>query len=324
MAPEDVPTPKQEEKQEEQKAPAAKERKTAAKKAAKVADSVKCCGRGFLVTLTGKKNVDECVKALVELGYKEVLLSDSAGLSEDGSILTFNTPSVASDDSQLVTLPVKVLDGELRMELSKEDFPDLDEDEISVSELIEKWTEVNPSYTGCGMCYSSEYGVATPVLNPISKSVSIPISVNVYGSITTLAETEFLVQPVQVKDIIESLNLYSDDAELCKGNETYFVSFKVAKGISFDKAVFSKGSKSTASVVEKYALPFTIHLANFGIDIPVSENDFADKKKVTLEEVLAFLTPSYKMFGANDRSVDFVYLKDRNVLSVASISGKKG
>lgn len=295
-----------------------------AKKAANVADTVKCCGRGFIITLTGMKNVDTCVKELVERGYKEILLSSKVNLSEDGSILTFETPSKASADSQQVTLPVVILDGELRMELSTENFVGLDEDEISISDLIEKWIEVNPSYAGCGMYYSSEYGVATPVFDPVLNNISLPASVSVYGESTLLSETEFLKSSVPGKEIIGTLNLLDTEAVLCKGNDNYFVSFQSKKGISFDKSTYSNGTKEVNSVVEKYALPFTIHLANFGIDIQVSENDFPQKHKVTQEEILHFLTPNYKMFGANDRKADFIYLKDKNILSIASISGRKG
>lgn len=321
MAPEDLPAPTQ---KVEQQAPAAKEKKTVAKKTAKVADTVKCCGRGFLVTLNGKKNVDECVTALVGLGYKEILLVSSATLSEDGSVLTFDTPSHATDDSTQVLMPVTVLDGDLRMELTKEDFPELDEDEISVSDLIEKWTEVNSSYAGCGLCYNAEYGVATPVLDAASKTVAIPCTVSVYGKTTEFTETEFLTQPVQASDVLDSLNLLGGNASLSQGNGTYFVSFAGKKGVNYDCSSFSNGKKGTGSVVEKYPLPFTIHLANFGIDISVTEEDFSDRQRVTQEDVLAFLKPNYQMFGSSDRKADFVFLKDKGILSVASISGKKG
>ena len=294
------------------------------KKNHKVADTVVCCGRGFKVTMTGKATVDDCVKELVSLGYKEVVLLNNARLSKDGRTLTFDTPLSASDDSLQVFFPLIISDGLLRMELTREDFPNLDEDEISVADLITKWCSVNPTYEGCGLCYDASYGVATPVMTRVTEKVILPISVHVYGETIPIAENEFLSNTVSDKDILSSLNLLSEEAVLCSGNGGYFVAFSSKKIIHFNTDSYKIGTQTSSHVQEKYHLPFTIHLANFGVDIPVSSTDFQEKSKVNITEVMDYLKTKYKMFGASDRKVDHIYLEDKKILSVASISGKKG
>lgn len=301
-----------------------KKKADAPKKGHKVADKVVCCGRGFKVTMTGKATVDDCIKELVTEGYKEVLLVNSAYLSADGSALTFDTPLKASDDSLQVSFPLTISDGLLRMELTREDFPDLDEDEISVADLIAKWCSVNPAYEGCGLSYDASYGVATPVLTQVTEKVTLPMSVHVYGETIPISKNEFLSDMVSAKDILSTLNLFSEEAVLCSGDSGYYVAFSAKKPINYKTDSYKTGTQTSNHVQEKYDLPFTIRLATFGIDVPVSSEDFQGKRKVNITEVMDYLKPKYKMFGSSDRKVDYIYLKDKGILSIASISGKKG
>lgn len=77
-------------------------------------------------------------------------------------------------------------------------------------------------------------------------------------------------------------------------------------------------------VTKSYALPLGVWLYTFGDSYTLTSEDFDGKKFVTLEQVRKHFAKTIDAFADTSRSIDAVYNKDTNKLSLGFVSGKKG
>lgn len=326
-------------------------KKTAGKKTARKAAGtdfdivlpVKVYARGFSLTIEKKADksmikVSELFRELDELGFCEVRIPGiDAAYSNDAdngqSVLYITTNGVHPDEeNMLVTFKdgkVVVCDGMRKCELTPADFADLDEDEISVSSLTEKWCEVENRYKGCRMVCAD--GVAYPVFTiPLAESAnfSLPADVLVNGEWKTLSEQDFSMESPTVKDVLNKL--FGEDtpeitpqlyANLTK--TAYFIGYNQKKSTTVAKG-FSTTVAEKKTVQERFKLPLEVYIATFGRKYSLTPEDFNGNTKVSLDEIKEHFKPMHKIFGDTSRKLDSIYLKEENLLSLMFISGKKG
>lgn len=77
-------------------------------------------------------------------------------------------------------------------------------------------------------------------------------------------------------------------------------------------------------VTKSYTLPLEVWLYTFGDSYTLTSEDFGGKKFVTLEQVRKHFAKTIDAFADTNRTVDAVYNKDTNKLSLGFVSGKKG
>lgn len=309
---------------------------TANKSSVKLSDQVTCIGKNFRLTLSGVSCIDDCVKQLYDLGYKEILLSGQCVLVNQSTLL-FQLSDRAVQDSVHAIMPMCVCAGDKRMELEAEDFPELDPDEISILDVHDRWVAIHPEDEKCSLCYDPKYGVATPCFSESAlnkqQNVELPVKVSIFGSVATVTQEDLGIISIPT---CESLCDYISEAYSVKFQGVDLVLYN-SKGMlvlgcitkkkpqSIDcKAYQVDGNAGIVNVKEKYPLPFTLCMANFNISTLLTSEDFGGKIKVDLEEVMEYVKQLYPMFRSPDRKADIYYLKDRNILSVAAMSGKKG
>ncbi len=302
----------------------------------KLPDRVTCIGNHFRVTIEGAGTLDDCVRRLVDLGYKEILLSGKCiFISKD--VLLFQSFDRVVEDSVLVNMPMSICAGEKRMELDMDDFPELDKDEISVLDIHERWIAVHPEDEGSGLSYNPQLGVATPYISKTGiqeqKNIELPVRVSILGDIITITQQdvgipgtitcgqlcEYLSTSYSLKYQEAELSLFDYGGILLAG----FRTGKKTQTFGIDAYFVDKGAH-TKKVKEKYMLPLTLYMANFNISVPLSPEDFEGRGKIEQEEILGYVKNKYPMFRSSDRKIDILYYKERNMVSVAAMSGKKG
>ena len=296
--------------------------------------------RDFKVTV---EQLDTCtinglLRLLVESGYVEIKSSSVNLLVEGNGSEVYVTSPSASPSDLLVNLSdqtVTICAGMLQMELSAADFSDLDVDEISVNHLSEKWGEINPQYADCGMSYDRNTSVAIPVISGNSLAqFKLPFYVNYFGTKTEITEGDFLLKETVTSD---------DLTEYLFPNMRCHVEYRVLNGVIYPEFKAKKSQKvvgsldrkewqiaqpgSTAKPLKaavKYTLPFNVYFVNLGITMPLEAAMFGGRNKLTKEDVLEYLKPSYAILRNQDREVDCFFSEESNTMSVALVSGKKG
>lgn len=327
-----------EEEGTESAAPKASEKKksSALTGMSKVSLPVTVFGRNFKMTLTeGVSNINDVAKAVYEAGYKEISLYSQGICYDKKSNAIYLSSLKSSDEDTLVNVgnAVVVVDGMLQGEFNEDSFASLDADEISVASLLEKFAEINPQYATCGINYDSKYQVATPViLGETVREVKLPATVILAGEETGLTVESFggLKTTVSDKEIVELLlQGCSATIYLKQFGDRYVVEFgsskeaKLVTQMDFASFVVNKEAKSRKAV-KKYSLPLNVYLATMGITIEFTTEMFGGKGKVSEEEAVEKLKEAYSFLANKDRTLDIVYCKENNTLSVALTSGKKG
>lgn len=304
----------------------------------KVEAPVTCIGEHFKVVLDEAATVKDCVDQLVRLGYKEILVAATCFLAGK-SALFFKQQNTGNPENRRVDMPVTICAGENRMELTAGDFPDYDSDEISVGLIKERWTANNPAYEGCGLIYEPKCAVAAPTLPEkkinMKKEFELPMKVSIFGETITITNEDLgitgLADGKAIRDYLCSkYSLVMDTAELLlkDSGEMVFAEYhckKEGKGISFGKAEYYVNENAQLSdVTEKYVLPITLYMANFNYSIWLTPEEFGGKDKVEQADVLKIAAKYCPTLQSADRKADVLYLKDKKIVSVAVMSGKKG
>lgn len=304
----------------------------------KVEAPVTCIGEHFKVILDEADTVKDCVNQLVRLGYKEVLAVKTC-VPVGKSMLLFKQANTGDPENRRVDMPVTICAGENRMELTADDFPDYDPDEISVGLIKEKWAANNPAYEGCGLIYEPKCAVATPALPEkkadMKKEYELPMKVSVFGEVVTITNDDLGIIGLASGKAISEYLCYQyllpvDKAELLfkDSGEMVFADYSSkmkGKGISFDRTEYYVKKDAVVSIVtEKYVLPFTLYMANFNYSILLTSGEFGGRNKVEQADVLKIAAKYCPTLQSADRKADVLYLKDKNIVSVAAVSGKKG
>ena len=277
------------------------------------------CGWRYVIEGEGEISVADAAKAVFHAGYEEVAI---AKLTTGGESIIYSNPFAATitDDDQAVPFKdgrVTVVCGMQKAEYVIADFDGMEEKDISVLDLTEKFIETHHEFAGCAL--RVEDGIAIPCFeNSLGDAEKEAESFKVWqdGRITEMTGADFHLafDPTDKK---VKLNLY-------RSQEGVVFPSYIGNYCSVSVSDFGLESRKMSTVEEKYRLPFTLTLATFNKDVEVTAEHFGGKSAVTQEDVLAALARSYKVFGQSNRKFDFFYDKKNNVLSVAIVSGKKG
>ena len=326
-------TPKKEKKKTDKKATQSKK---STPKGADYDVTLPVCvrARGFtqMISGTGTKKVSEILAELFSQGYVEVSLQGCNPVYVGGQLF-IETPNSATGEDKLLTEGAIVGDGMCKMPVIATDFG-CDEDELSVELAVDRWIEVNPSYKGCQL-YASN-GAATPYFESKlsgDKEVELPITVFFDGENHTYYDGDFSKEPVTADmlahkiygDVVESEGVkvsFSPNAD----KSVYYVTLRAATFAKEVKKPFAKDASGTPAktVAKKYKLPLTVLIATWGGRYELTADDFGGKGKVTLQEIKAYLSKSFKIFADNSRQLSEFYIEETNTLSLMFVSGKKG
>jgi len=289
---------------------------------------VEVTGRNFNVTLEGSGTISgsDVIGKLEVLGFHEVLLSGVRLTFDEGSgkLYVCSSDLKAESSDILADLSenriIKVVDGLLVAEYDITHFPGYEGDEISIDMLKNAFIDSNPQYRGCQLAYDHVQGLAYPVLQKVEK-ISFPLNVYYRG------ELKVMEKELSEKDII---------SEFCgEINQVIPLLKQLHNGIIIEyscnsKNFFTSSRKNAASasvkkkVEAKYTLPLNVFISTFGCKIELTEENFPQKSKITIDDIKAKLGEEMAIFKDSKREFDFLYLEDQNTLFIAIISGKKG
>ena len=336
------------EEAEEKKAPK-KETKKETKKAEKkaVAKSSKKSGKDFeaeekvsypvtvkmpyktlVIGGDGEGTVKDILAAVFKQGYKEICLF--AQTINDGILYIGACPGTTPTDRKTAVKlenPVEICIGELRCEYNVSHFDG--EEEVSLDEVVSKFTENNPKFSGAEWLFDPEVNVITPFLKGLPEKTKEKDAISqgmealsVFGTKTALsAESE-----TEIKDLPEEIG-EGITYHFGQIDKTLLATVKLPVSASSvtvrDEWKVNKGAKKE-KVAEKYVLPLKLWLYNFNQERELTAADFGGKDKVTGDEVREYLKNDISAFADDGRSFDFIYSKSQNTLSVGINSGKKG
>lgn len=328
---------------EETKVPEKKKEKAAGKKGAAgkgknsdftVSLPVLVKARGFNTTISGESDlkVSEIFTQLKERFFEVQFDGISASYDKEASILYITDAASPCDEDTEVDFSngtVTICDGEQRCELELDNFPGKADDEVAVTDLIEKWCAVDSRYKGCRLAYAGNvaYPVFTAALS-VTESVSLPTNLLHDGEWITLTDDMFSAADVTVDHIIKKYGgeenatvkyvLYSN-----LDKTAYFLSYKQKKAVSLDKGL-SPLKKSNKKVEEKYPLPLNVCIATWNGMYQLRPDEFDGASKVSLAQIKEYFKPRYKIFGDTSRKLDVIYLEEEMTLSLMFVSGTKG
>jgi len=328
---------KKEEKKVEKKSPTKKKGEKEVDFEVMLPVTVRARGFSFEIpsAIPAKFKVSEVFKRLDEEGFAEVRLPGiDCAYDEEANVLYITTNGVIADaDSSMVEFPedgmITILDGLTKCEVSLEDFPGKEDDEVSNFDLIEYWNGVDARYKGCKMLYND--GFAYPVFNtPVADKeiIGLPVSVLVNGEWHEVTDADFEgeVTAAMLKQKFFGMENSVVSAALSSNvdKNVYFLSYNQKKTSTSKKGVGATKKADKKKVEEKYALPLEVFVATFGRNYSLTPADFEGKEKVTLDEVRKHFEGIHKIFADKSRNLDAIYLKDENLLSLNFVSGKKG
>lgn len=334
---------KPEEKKEVKKTPAKAEKKPEKKKAEKkkaAADSeaekklilpvtVKMPFKTLKIDGEGELTVKEIFAKVWQQGYKEICCFHWI-VEESVIYVGVDTIGHKSDRRTGIILdkPVEIHIGDLRCEYNVSHFDG--EEEVSLEEVVGKFTYENPRFAGAEWIYQAECNVLTPVFDGFPEKTKEKDcikqgmdSLSVFGGKTPLsAESDTMIKNLP-EEIGEGYSYIFGQID-----KTLFATVKLPpKSLSVkirDEWVVNKDAKEEV-LEEKYALP--VRLSVFTIpnypEITLTADDFGGQTKITGADVREFLKKDIAAFG-DSRELDCFYSKSQNLLSVGIHSGTKG
>lgn len=289
--------------------------------------------RNFAVTLDGEgsKKLSAIWDELVVQGYRQLEIDGCFNLTYVESLQTVfvcEKTNSATDNDTAVELSgnkkVTVCDGMLQAEFSLDNFIGKEADEVSLLDVAFAFAQINPAYEGCRLAYDGEKQICYPVLGKMEEKDFENTGLQ---AIIKEGNSEVLSME-SYKDIVGCYGQMGSkttkvDVVLQKGgNNTGFISFVGYSG--FSKTADSKSKKAKKKVEEKFKLPLTVTISNWGEIFSLSESDFEGKQKVTLEEIKKNLGNKHKIFKDTSRKMDYYYDENAARLSIMFISGSKG
>ena len=287
--------------------------------------------RGFRIHMEGigEKKISDILSELDEMGYNEVRIDamDAAYESRTDTIYICSGKCQASGLMELVDFEngdYTILDGMTKFVADATLYPDLDPDEISVDMLMSSFTNVNPMYLGAVPCACGN--IVYPLFTvPLAANAELEPSASVFydGELHSIG-TDTPTAEALLKSIYGNLSSCSARLSANADKTVYFVSF-ISNGQHAAKKFDAASKKSEKrQVVQKYALPLTVYIATFNASFSLSSTDFPGKERVSLDDVVDYFKPSYKIFSDTSRKLDAIYIKEANTLSLMFVSGKKG
>jgi len=317
--------------------PAAPAKKKGGKKSVTGKDTitlpVTVYGRNFMEKVTSLEDAtyNGLIKHLYDLGIKEVG-GYNASIISYGDKIYIGSPQSDTNSDQMVALtrPVVICDGRTQCECERNVFSDMEDEEISVLHLTEKWNEVNGMYGESLLAYYGKETLAVPVLDEKVTKFKLPVRVNKFGAWVDVEADDFPLKETVTTDDMKEF-LFPDckaTVTFKKGSEGHiFCEFSDSKNavlsLNRDFAIQS-GDYKQKTVVEKFSLPLNVYFATLGVTVELKEEHFGGKNRVTREEILDFMKPSYSILRNKDRHVELFYNQETSTVSIAVTSGKKG
>ncbi len=339
MSPKEAKEKKKEEdkkaKEETKKAEAAKKKTSKAVNDAEVNLPVTVVGRNIYESFPGegKKKLSEIRKELVEKEYKQFLIPQM-GLSYheasstvyvvDSSVFKENDEETHVDIDEGVT----VCDGLLQAVFNSGDI-DKEDEEVSVADIIEQWTAINPSYKGCGMHYDIVNRVCYPVIKECMEK-DFEKELKHISSYLRASSASDMEEEKTYKDFVSQvepmLTDYGTDkvkvALQYNGGGTLFVSYNASSCYKAGGAAVATETKK--KVEKKYKLPLSLFVVTWGANYNLTPDMFEGKEKVTIDEIKKVMASKERMFADSSRKMDTYYDEANNKISVMFISGTKG
>lgn len=281
-------------------------------------------------TFNNVATLEEITKYLYESGYYCVAHSHISSFYESGTLfLGLSNKHVHPEDTLVVldNKTIRVSDGQLNAEYTRYDFSEFEADEISVLEVQKKWVQTNPQYEGCVLNYDESTGILIPCFDAEEVALTYPIKVYINNSPSVymkehisdesalgIASKIFGKLPSKVK-----ASLFKNDL-----GSGYFLSFNITGGVALDNRFAKNNVAKVSKAVERYALPFTLYLANMGIKLSATKETFSGKEKVSLEDIITALKSKYSVFKDSSRTPMAMYVAEENIVSISFASGKLG
>lgn len=275
----------------------------------------------------GTMKLSEVWKELVNSGFDQMKIRDmglfylkktNVVYVSDNLLrgMSGNTQVFEAEDSVIT-----VVDGLAKCELSAENFDGKEFDEITVDDVISKWTAINMQYAGCGM-YIDQQGLAYPVLcSDNSKITADSMTVLVNGS-EVEADLEGVVDmPGLAKKLAGEMG--AARAVILKSENAFFLSYENGKEPTYF-CNHSDTKKPTKQVEKKYPLPMTLYIVTWNMTYDLTKEMFGGKNRISKSEITKTMAGIEKMFADKERKVDYLYNEEKNLMSCMFISGKKG
>ena len=290
--------------------------------------TVKMPYKTLVIEGDGEGTVKDVLAAVFKQGYKEIALL--AKIVNEGILyIGAGQATTPADRKSAVNLenPVEICIGELRCEYNVSHFDG--EEEVSLEDVVTKFTENNPKFSGAEWLFDPEVNVITPFFkgfpektkekDAVSQGMEVLSVFGVKTALSAESETEIKDLP---EEIGEGYSYHFGQIDM-----TLLATLRLPASASYvtvrDEWKINKGAKRE-KVAEKYVLPLKLWLYNFNMERELTADDFGGKDKVTGDDVREYLKNDISAFADDGRSFDFIYSKSQNTLSVGINSGKKG
>lgn len=296
-------------------------------------------GRGFKKVLgtdsTTSKPLSVWLEELYQEGIMEAAVEACKCVVIDSTVYLLTPDKPSLEDMAIMADQFDIVDGQMKATFTlDEDFPSYTKDELSVVDVIEKLDSLgNPALSECSIFYDSKAKVGLPIYEKLTEqSLALPVHLLTFGEVISYEPAAFLGKTSIEPSELDSFVVPNSDIEVTyqKRKDGVIVPcFKAGKNVTvYEPARDSMQKDTDASAntraVERYALPASIYLVQYGIKIPVTNEQFENKDKVTEEEIINYLKQDFPLFRSSERKIDVIYDRANNVISVAALSGKKG
>lgn len=337
---EETPAPKKEKKAAKPKADKKEPKKTEKQK--EITLPCKVYGGSFTTLLSPKEGESEVVdektflSRLAEAGFEEVLSSARRLFIPEEAGTVYVVKGLYTANTELDTLldfgenGIVFAYGEEKITFTKEDFPDVEEDELSLALLLDKAFDAFPAYKSLKVFYDVEGGVVIPLLEKVVSDkdlLEFPCTVNVNGDTLTFAEGDFEGDNIEaLKKHISGEWAHPDvTIEVCDVGGKYYVLFSSRKASNVTADKKNKGAK-TKKKEEKYPSNCVVYLCFNGYHQQLTPECFGGKDKFTKKMLVEYFKPKFAVFNSAEKvgNINCFYDEMQNRLSVDCTPGRRG
>jgi len=302
----------------------------------------KVYGGSFTAQLLPKEGETEVVNEqtflsrLAEAGFEEVLSSARRlFIPEEGNTVYVvkGLYTTGTDLDMLLDFGengIVFAFGEEKIAFSKTDFPDVEEDELTLGLLVDKVYDAFPAFKGLKVFYDVEGGVVVPLME---KEVSdkdlltFPCTINVNGDVVTYSQDDLGGDNIEaLKKHISSEWSHPDiTVNVSEVNEKYYILLSSRKASSVTAEKKNKGAK-TKKKEEKYPTSCIVYLCFNGYHEQLDASKFGGKEKFTKKELIEYFKPKFAVFNSAEKvgNINCFYDEIQNRLSVDCTPGRRG
>lgn len=290
-------------------------------------------GFGDTITISGEGKItdNELAKKLVEEYHLEQFKMKCFSFYNTSShVLVPGIDVILSSNDTAVDMesPLSIVRGETKMEIElSETFPNAEDGEVSVSDVLKLWIETYPQYKGCSGAYDIDAGLIYPYFDSKELPSSYPFTLD-HNAISTAEYEEESSEgqnAVTTKNFAKAVYGIEDDKNIIfyvgKADNSEIYVADVCCHNSFQKSFVAKSGKKTGKKEQKITLPSRIAFS-FREPEEITSEHFNGALKVTLEELKKFIMHKYKVFTSE--TAELFFCEEENVVIANLRSGKKG